>query len=250
MKPKKITPATPCCLEDIASLPYIVRFPTDGKKRVLRKPCYLEVVNTTRIGHVFAQLPSNPWDPGPRYIVSDFILEQTGTSGCNGRMSSTANIDFNAHGCYGIIVQARDRRGQFVVCPPPRASVVMSAYAGRQWVDQSQGDFFDPYPMGLVYDALVGVAPVLGYQYFGITHATNAAVIANFYADLGGAISFRRLAFGGYFPSRNLTPSLAKYKPLSYALPFGIPGPDSIPFVMFSYTTDSPADPGPFVHII
>jgi hypothetical protein len=85
---------------------------------------------------------------------------------------------------------------------------------------------------------------------FGITHATNAAVIAQVQANVSAGFEFSRVTIGGSYPTRANLPSIAPYSPLSYAVPFGINSSQGVPFLMFSYMTTNPTDPGRFVSII
>ena len=51
----------------------------------------------------------------------------------------------------------------------------------------------------------------------------------------------------GVYPPRSFDPGLKSYRPSSFSLPFNLPGPNSVPYFVFSYRTKSSVDPGPFV---
>ena len=99
-------------------------------------------------------------------------------------------------------------------------------------------------------DSLIGTPPRIDYATLGITKATNSSLLFTVYGELTAACSFGALMINGSYPPRSHDPGVKWYRPLSYADPLGpLTTGESPTFVLFSYITENPTDPGRFVTI-
>ncbi len=68
-------------------------------------------------------------------------------------------------------------------------------------------------------------------------------------ADVTSAFRFSGFTTIGNYPPRTFDPGTKAYIPFSSALPFNLPGPNAVAFMLFSYQTPNAIDPGPFVFL-
>jgi hypothetical protein len=90
---------------------------------------------------------------------------------------------------------------------------------------------------------------VFSYNYFFIGRNTNHWIQLVVDLDTVSAMSFSRFTTIGTYPPRSFDPGLKSYVPYSTGLPFNLPGPGSVPFLLFGYVTSRSSDPGPFVFL-
>src|SRR5262245_18058250 len=211
-------------------------------------PFIVETVFFSRVGHTFGPLP--PIHPGQpqMYIVQDFLLDQTGASGADGKMAAIKSFDLTTATSYRFNIFPKNRAKRINVVPPPSAQVFMGLNLGRQFVN-AVSDYADAYPPLSFFVNLQGPAPTFTYAEFFIGHNTNHWVQFELEADVVSPFSFLGFTTIGTYPVRTFDPGLKSYKPYSTALPWNLPGPNSVPYLMFSYLTASSTDPGPFVFL-
>ena len=124
----------------------------------------------------------------------------------------------------------------------------MGLNIGRRFVNAAS-DYDDAYTASTFFVQSQGAPPVLTYNNFFIGHNTNHWVQLEVQADVHSTFSFFSFATIGMYPARAFDPGTKSYLPFSTALPFNLPGPNAVPFMMFSYQTSSATDPGPFVFL-
>lgn len=215
-------------------------------------PSIIETVLFSRVGHTFKLLPPLlfPFPPAvKRYAVQDFLLDQTGTSGADGRMSSTKQFDLTTATRYRFNVLPKNRQKRIVVKPPPSAAVVMGFNVGRRFVNAAS-DVFDQYTANSFFIGLVGSAPVLTSNSLFIGRNTNHWIHFDVSASIVSTMEFSGFSTYGIYPPRSFDPGIKSYRPFSSGLPFNLSGPASVPFLLFSYITTSDVDPGPFVLLV
>ena len=210
-------------------------------------PFIVETVFFSGVGHTFCPAPSLPWQPS-MYIVQDFLFEQTGVSGSDGQMSNVKNFDLTTATSYRFNVFPRDRAKRIKVVPPAGAQVFFRFQAGRRFVTPAS-DVMDTYVPQSFFMYLAGPTPALSYNQFSIGRNTNHWLQFVVHGDVSSAISFSGFVTIGNYPMRTFDPGLKSYNPYSTALPHCLPGPNSVPFFLFSYATKNSTDPGPFVFL-
>jgi hypothetical protein len=201
----------------------------------------------SRVGHTFGPAPPFPGMP-PQFLVQDFLLDQTAASGADGKMSATKSFDLTTAISYRFNIFPKDRSKRLKVVPPDSAQVFFGIDIGRRFVS-AVSDVFDAYPAQCFFVGLQGPAPVFTYNSFFIGRNTNHWVRFFVTEDVVGPFAFLGWSAIGIYPARSFDPGLKSYIPLSYSLPFNLPGPNGVPYVMFSYATESSTDPGPFVFL-
>ena len=216
---------------------------------LLLPPAYkIEFIKLRRVGHTFTQLPHlNPNLP-KRYIVQDFILDQTGTSGGLCKMVDLISLNFNDYNGYRFSIIPKGYNG-IKVAPPLNTTAYFGVGLGREQVDFNVSDFYDAIPTSVSFSMLNGAAPILNYNEGSITHATNSSLKFDIEGAFTNTFTFYQLDIKAFYGTRNLLPGTAQYKPHFPAIPFGLHGPRPISYVLFSYTTYDPIDPGPFVSL-
>jgi hypothetical protein len=211
-------------------------------------PLILETVFFSKVGHTFGPLPPL-FPPLPqKYIVQDFLLDQTGASGTDGKMAGTKTFDLTTATSYRFNVLPKGRSKRIKVAPPPGAQVFMGLDVGRRYVNAGS-DYMDIYPPTSFFLSLQGAAPAFTYAQFRIGHNTNHWVQFFLEADVVSPFSCFGFSTIGTYPVRTFDPGVKSYIPYSDALPFNLPGPNAVPFLVFSYHTTSSTDPGPFVFL-
>jgi hypothetical protein len=208
-------------------------------------PSIVETVFYSKVGHTFGQVA---FVQPARYIVQDFLLDQTGASGADGKMATTTQFDLTTTTSYRFNVFPKDRSKRIKVVPPQSTQVFMGLDIGRKYVSAT-GDFMDIFPPNSFFTNLQGAAPTFTYARFGIGHNTNHWVQFFIEADLFSAFSFLGFTTIGAYPTRTFDPGPKSYHPYSTSVPFNLPSQTSVPYLMFSYQTASPTDPGPFVFL-
>ena len=210
-------------------------------------PIIVENVFFTKVGHTFRQGP--PPNPGERqrYFVQDFLLDQTGASGADGKMSNLKYFDLTTTTTYRFNIYPMDRTKRIKVVPPGSGRAYFGFNAGRKFVN-ANSDVGDAYPANSFFASQGGSAPTFNYSTFFIGRNTNhwAQFVVN--AEVRAFDFFGFTTIGSY-PPRSFDPGTKSYLPYSTGLPFNLPAPTAVPFLVFSYMTESPTDPGPFVFI-
>jgi len=211
-------------------------------------PFIVETVLFSKVGHTFGPgLPALPGSP-PSYVVQDFLLDQTGASGADGKMSSLKSFDLTTATSYRFNIFPKDRSKRIKVVPPASGQVFIGLNVGRRFVN-AVSDVADAYTAHSYFIELVGATPVFTYNYFFIGRNTNHWVWFEVYQQLVSPISFFGFTTIGSYPPRAFDPGIKSYTTYSTGLPLNLPGPDAVPFMMFSYLTQSSNDPGPFVFL-
>jgi len=211
-------------------------------------PFIVENVFFSKVGHTFGQAQVLPPGPPPTFLVQDFLLDQTGASGADGKMSATKTFDLTTATSYRFNLFPKDRSKRIKVAPPPSTQVFIGLDLGRKFVN-ALSDVTDAYPAQSFFVNLAGTAPVLTYNYFFIGRNTNHWVEFVVQQELVSPISFLGFSTIGTYPPRSFDPGLKSYSPFSNSLPFNLPGPNAVPYMVFSYMTTSSSDPGPFVFL-
>lgn len=211
-------------------------------------PPIVETVFYSKVGHTFGPLP--PFHPGmpPMYVVQDFLLDQTGASGADGKMAGTTQFDLTTTTSYRFNLFPKDRSKRIKVVVPPSAQVFMGLDIGRRYVS-AVSDFDDQYTANTFFVNLQGAPPALSYNSYFIGHNTNHWVQFVVQASVASSFSFIGFTTIGSYPVRTFDPGTKSYLPFSTSLPFNLPGPNSVPYLVFSYQTSSSTDPGPFVFL-
>jgi len=209
-------------------------------------PLIVETVYFSRIGHTFKKFVP-PFGP-TMYAVQDFLLDQTGTSGADGKMSATKSFDLTTAVSYRFNVLPKDRTKRIRVKLPTSGPAFFGLDVGRRFVN-AVSDYLDQYQSNSFFINLVGPTPIFTYNAFSIGHNTNHWIKFMLMADVFDPIVFSGFTTYGIYPPRSFDPGLKSYIPYSNSLPFNLPGPNSVPYLMFSYATEDPVDPGPFVSI-
>ena len=107
-----------------------------------------------------------------RYIVQDFLLDQTGASGADGKMAATTNVDLTTTTVYRFNIFPKDRSKRIKVVPPPSTQVFMGMDVGRQFINAAS-DYMDINTPNSFFVSLQGPAPAFSYAQFRIGHNTN-----------------------------------------------------------------------------
>jgi hypothetical protein len=208
-------------------------------------PLIVENVFFSKVGHTFG--PASSFS-GKGYVVQDFLLDQTGASGADGKMKGTTLFDLTTAIHFRFNIYPRDRAKVIKVVPPANTQVFMGLDVGRRYVN-AMSDVSDIYPAFSFFANVSGSLPVFTYNYFFIGRNTNHWVHFNVSADLTTPLSFSGFTTIGNYPPRAFDPGPKTYIPFSTALPFNLPGPNAVPFLMFGYQTPNSTDPGPFVFL-
>jgi hypothetical protein len=212
-------------------------------------PKITETLVVTSIGHTFGLIA--PIDPGPKhYIVQDFLVDQSQSTGGGAMMQNPIQFDLSAAYGYRYSVNAPPGMWFQVKAPPGTERLSFSACLGRAWLNLMSG-FFDQSSAQTQFVGSSGPSPVLTYNSFFISHGNNQAL--NF--EVEGAcqdFSFTSFVTEQSFPPRTEDPGAKWYQPLSYAVPYGVKSPPNgmETFVLFQSVITTPEDPGPFVTIV
>lgn len=208
----------------------------------------IETVFFSKVGHTFGPSPvPHPGMP-PMYVVQDFLMDQTGASGADGKMAGTKQFDLTTSTSYRFNIFPKDRSKRIKVVPPPLTHVYMGLDCGRRFVN-AVSDYSDQYQANSFFVHLQGAAPSFSYNYFFIGHNTNHWTQFEVNADIFTPFAFIGFSTIGLYPTRTFDPGTKLYIPYSTALPFNLPGPNAVPFLVFSYQTSNSTDPGPFVFL-
>jgi hypothetical protein len=137
-----------------------------------------------------------------------------------------------------------------VKAPPGAEEVLVSAQLGRAWVNLT-GGFFDGFAALTQFAVDSGPSPVLTYNSFSISHGTNQALLFEVEGTCQD-FSFSAFVTEQSFSPRTQDPGARWYRPLSYAMPFGVKSAPSgsETFLLFHCTLSTPVDPGPFVTLV
>ena len=87
-------------------------------------PSIVETVLFGRVGHTFRKHPHNALG-SKGYLVQDFLLDQTGASGADGKMSNVNLFDLTASTGYRFNVFPKNRAKRIKVEIPISAQVIM-----------------------------------------------------------------------------------------------------------------------------
>jgi hypothetical protein len=182
------------------------------------------------------------------HVVQDFLMDQTGASGADGKMAATTQFDLTSSTSCRFNIFPKDRSKRIKVVPPPSTHVYMGLDCGRRFVN-AVSDYSDQYQANSFFVHLQGAAPSFSYNYFFIGHNTNHWTQFEVNADIFTPFAFIGFSTIGSYPTRTFDPGTKSYIPYSTALPFNLPGPNAVPFLVFSYQTSNSTDPGPFVFL-
>jgi hypothetical protein len=230
-----------------------------GKVRVIPRPprwpiprpiqIITEHIDVCTIGHAFTEIPPEVlFGSSPVYIVSDFLIDQSQSTGGGSALVDPIEFDLTTGHMY-VYRLTFCGKTVHVKVPPAIDSVEFSAYLGRQKTGVSTPDVFTPLSVQIHFSSLVGDPPTFTYQNFSLTSKSNEAMIFEVEANVTGSFRFSGLSISGLYGVRTIDPGVKSYDPLSYAVPLGVkdPGSDKETFVMFSYQTTAAKDPGRFV---
>jgi hypothetical protein len=208
-------------------------------------PAIVETVRITRVGHTFGPLPPLV---GSGYIVQDFLLDQTGASGTDGKMAATHAFDLTQSTSFRFNVLPSAQTRRIAVKPPIPKQVYIGFGVGRRFA-KAVSDVSDAFSAHAFFTQLNGISPTITYRTFFIGRNTNHWAEFVVEGHLTQPMSFKCFTTIGVYPARTFDPGSKVYVPFSSGLPINLPGPDSVPYLMFSYLTQSSIDPGPFVFI-
>lgn len=216
----------------------------------LSGPTLTENLSVYGLGHVFGEVPLEDPSRPPMYFVSDFLVDQSQSTGGGAFMESPIQFDLTLSQGYAYQIAAPSGK-RFHVNPPANVTASFSAWLGRQQIASSLSGFFDPMLAQVSFENLVGTSPTLTYSTFSLTHADNSALLFEVEGETTSSLKFDSLILSAKF-TRAIDPGAKWYRPLSYAVPFGTKDiyPASETFVLFSYQTKNSVDPGPFVTIV
>lgn len=211
-------------------------------------PIIVENVFFSKVGHTFGPLPFPPPHPMSGYIVQDFLLDDTHESNCDGEMAPTTQFDLTATTRFRFNVFPRDRSRRVKVTVPAGAQVLLGFNVGRKFVNAAS-DTSDTFTPTALFQYLVGAPPTLTYRNFNIGHSTNHWVEFEVHGQVTQPVKFFSFVVIGDYPPRTFDPGTKTYVPFSSSVPYNLhpPGGEGVPYLLFSYRTQSPVDPGPFV---
>jgi len=230
---------------DLSDLPMKANFPNPFAPQILS-----EAIKISRIGHTFTKIPDELLAPGEpsQYIVQNYLIDQTGFTGA-AKMRVPFRAKLNQYGQYRIQLLPKGYNGIRVNVPDGNIVYFSSQLLRRSVNPPGGGDFYDASPATVRFTQLSAAAPIITYNNFSITHATNLSLGFSIEGQVNNSFSFYDLIMKGSYAPRHLAPANATYNAFSYALPFGLPGQHGVAFVMFAYITTNSIDPGPFVKI-
>lgn len=200
------------------------------------------------LGHAFGQVPPTESEGEPLYFVSDFLVDQSQSTGGGAFMVDPIQFDLTLS--QGYVYQVMASCGKHIhVKLPPKVTASFAAFLGRVQIPPVSG-FFDATGAQVSFQNLVGTLPTLTYSNFFLSHADNSALTFEIEGDITSSFQFDSLILRADF-TRTIDPGAKWYAPLSYAVPIGTKDiyPASETFVLFSYQTKQSVDPGPFVII-
>jgi len=213
----------------------------------------VEMVYFTRIGHNFGLVPPIPGAPPtpPMYFVQDFLLDQTGASGADGRMSPTTQFDLTKTATYRFNILPQDSSKRIIVVPNSKTAKnwYMDLDLGRVFLS-AVSDYADQHPTKRLFCKPSGPPPTISYNGFFIGHNTNHCAHFRISADLISKFSFSGFTAIGSYPFRTFDPGTKSYVPYSESRPIGLPAQQfGVPYMMFGYETSNSTDPGSFVFL-
>jgi hypothetical protein len=236
----------------LVSPPWIRRLPGP----VPLAPILTESIYVCSIGHAFGQFPTELLPPGsePVYFVSDFLVDQSQSTGGGAFLADPIQFDLTQSTGYMFSILAPSGRNFHITLPDNVSSVYYSAYLGRQEINGTSGVFMPTASTGPNWDNFTGLTapyppfPAITYNNFSITQANNSAIILEAEGKIDQSVQFTGINFLANF-SRAVDPGAKWYNPLSYAVPSGTKDiyPKSETFVSFGYQTIDSHDPGRFV---
>jgi hypothetical protein len=209
-------------------------------------PSIVENVFFTEVGHTFGPQPVTVPGSPQMYLVQDFLLDQTGASGTDGRMTNLKSFDLTTTTRYRFNVFPKDRAKRIKVAPP-QGRAYFGFNIGRKFFN-AVSDVYDAYAATSFFSFTGGYNPVFSYNNYFIGRNTNHWVHFDVQAEVTPFEFFGFSAIGTY-PPRSFDPGTKSYQPFGTAQPFNVPGSNGVPFLMFSYLTKKSSDPGPFVYI-
>jgi hypothetical protein len=143
------------------------------------------------IGHAFGQIPPETLPPGtqPVYFVTDFLVDQSQSTGGGAKMIDPIQFDLTRSSGYMFQILAACGKIFHVNLPANVSSANFSAYLGRQQINPPSG-VFTPLPDQVTFQGLVGAPPTLTYNNFSITQADNSALIFEIEAQVSSSLQF------------------------------------------------------------
>jgi len=212
-------------------------------------PILTESIYVCSIGHAFGQFPTELLPPGsePVYFVSDFLVDQSQSTGGGAFLADPIQFDLTKTTGYMFSILAASGRNFHITVPNNVTGVYFSAYLGRQEIN-APSEVFMPMADQVNFQTLIGMAPMITYNNFSITQADNSAFIFEIEGQVSSSLQFAGINLRANF-SRAVDPGAKWYNPLSYAVPSGTKDiyPKSETFVSFGYQTSDSHDPGRFV---
>jgi hypothetical protein len=165
-------------------------------------------------------------------------------------MQEMTQFDLSVASGYRYSVNALSGVRFKVQATPGSTLRTLAAFFGRAWVNLTGGSF-DSSTAVTQFVGNTGPAPVLTYNSFFIAQGNNQALtfeVEGTWQDF----SFSSFVTEQSFSSRTQDPGAKWYRPLSYAVPFGIGSvpPNSETFLLFQCVVLTPEDPGPFVKLV
>lgn len=236
----------PAIQETTAVIPpsWIIKHPIPMPVGLLTEDLYV-----CCIGHAFGQIPPETQPPGakPVYFVTDFLVDQSQSTGGGAKMTDPIQFDLTRSSGYTFQLLAACGKLIQVNLPDNVTTANFSAYLGRQQINPPSG-IFTPLPDQVTFQGLIGAPPALTYNNFSITQADNSAIIFEIEGQVTSSLQFSGINFSAFF-TRTVDAGAKWYSPLSYAVSIGTKNiyPKSETFVCFGYQSDEPRDPGPFV---
>lgn len=210
----------------------------------------IETIYFSRVGHTFKQVTGPPFPPGspPRYLVQDFLLDQTGTSGADGKMRATKSFDLTTAVSYQFYVLPKNPNKRIKVVMPPSTRGFFSFEVGRRFIN-AVSDYSDQSAAFSDFINPGSPPPAFTYNSFFIGHNTNHWINFRVMADVFSTFDFSGFRTYGIYPTRSFDPGLKLYKPFSWSVPNNLQSISGVPHLMFSYWTTNSVDPGPFVFL-
>ncbi|MBK7853997.1 MAG: hypothetical protein IPJ79_03025 [Bacteroidetes bacterium] len=205
---------------------------------------------TKKIGHTHFKIP-NPHSNQKKYMVQDFIFEETQTTGAVNSFDKLKQFSLNTTNQYALSFFADMDKSFVVKIPPNGTKGFFSINVGRQLANTqlAQPGFYDSYSAILKIGRLQGNAPVITYNHFAIQNGYNGAVKLDVSGEFSTGFTFGNITIEGFFPSRMVLPSFEDYSLFSHAAPYGIQSNNSVAYAMFGYATDEATDPGPIIYL-
>jgi hypothetical protein len=196
-------------------------------------PILSEDIYVCCVGHSFSRLPNDvlPIDSPPIYIVEDFLVDQSQSTGGGALLADPLQFDLAQSSGYRFRIFAGCSK-RFHVTLPNGVGANFSAYLGRQDINPPPTSGYGTLtPSQIAFQALTGPSPNLTGNFIA---ADTSALVFEIDGQVNSSVEFEGIIMSSYF-SRSVGAGAKWYSPLSFAVPLGTKdiSPKSETFVSF-----------------